>query len=255
MGMNGLGECLRDLLEAVAHLELAAYRRWALDRIGALIPFDEASWLDGGLQMEEVASDGQLDHWERELAHKTPLGIRFSRRAPAAFSAQERVVLGLLASQACTSWRTATQFNLLRQMCRGNRAAALIDDSGNIHATHGHLYAALKSSWPQWRDDSVPPPLRLPTAAGTTLVAGNRRWTVESSGTLQLVTARPLGVAGALTVREQEVAAAVLNTGSQLAAAKFLDASIHTVRNTLVRVYSKLGVRNRVELALRVGAE
>jgi DNA-binding CsgD family transcriptional regulator len=255
MGMNGLGECLRELLEAVAHMELAAYRHWALDRIGALIPFDDASWLDGGQQMEGVASDGQVDHWERDLAHNTNLGIRFRRRAPAQFSAEERVVLGLLASQACTAWRTALRFSLLRQMCRGSRAAALIDDSGNIHATHGHLYAALKSSWPQWRDASVPPPLRLPTAAGTTLVAGNRRWTVESSGTLQLVTVRPLGVAGALTPREQAVAAAVLNTGSQQAAAKFLDASIHTVRNTLVRVYSKLGVHNRVELALRVSAE
>jgi DNA-binding CsgD family transcriptional regulator len=255
MGMDELGECLRELLEAVVHLDIAAYRRWGLERIATVVPFDEASWQDAGQGLQGVVAEGQIHHWEEAGQSKARLGIRFRRRAPSVFSPEERVALNLLAAQACSAWRTGVQISLLRQLCRGNRAAALVDHSGNIHAVQGNIHAALRAGWPAWRDISVPPPLRVRTEAGSTLVAGDRRWTVESSGALHLVIARPLGVAGKLTAREFEVAAAVLHTGSQQAAAKRLQASVHTVRNTLVRVYSKLGVRNRVELAQRVGSE
>jgi DNA-binding CsgD family transcriptional regulator len=252
--MTGLEDCLRELLEAVAYLDPAPYRRWALERIGTLVHFDAATWLDAAREMEVVAADGQVDHWEEGGPHKAALGIRFRRHA-ASFSAEERAALNLLSVQACSAWRTGVQLSLLRQLCKGNRAAALVDRDGRIHAMQGQIYAALRSGWPEWREASVPPPLRLPTGVGTRLVAGGRQWTVESSGTLQLVIARPLGIAGTLTAREHEVAAAVLDAGSQQAAATLLQSSIHTVRNTLVRVYSKLGVRNRVELAQRVGSE
>jgi len=243
-------ECLRELLQAASHMECETYRLWALERIGALVPFDEARW-----QMADGPGDHNycVTYREPVEAGRQPARIGFARRPVGRFSVAEQSLLMLLAAQACCAWRVAAQIGLLRQLC-AKQSAALADAEGHIHAVHGHFYTLLRASWPEWLNGPLPVPLRAPAPGGAALVVGSCRWNVERTGGLLRITAQPLGAAALLTAREQVVAAAVLDTGSQTAAAALLRVSPNTVRNTLVRVYSKLGVRNRLELAMHYRA-
>jgi len=247
MATDGMAECLRELLQAAAHMECEAYRHWALARIGVLIPFDEAQW--------HIVELHDLDHWvtyrEPVEAGRQPVRIRFTRQPDSRFEAEERSLLLLLASQACSAWRVAAYLGLLRQLCPSREAAALADREGHIHAVHGHFYTLLRASWPDWQGGPLPLPLCAPGPSSAALVVGAHRWNVSRHGELLRITVQSLGAAARLTTREQEIAAAVLDTGSQMAAAALLQVSPHTVRNTLVRVYSKLGVRNRTEMAMQ----
>jgi DNA-binding CsgD family transcriptional regulator len=63
------------------------------------------------------------------------------------------------------------------------------------------------------------------------------------------------GAADALTAREREVAALAADrlTSREIAGRLFL--SVRTVDNHLQRIYAKLGVRGRTELAAALGPE
>jgi DNA-binding CsgD family transcriptional regulator len=265
-----IDEFLRELQEAARHLDSAAFRTWVLERVRERVPFVSGCWTVGAAKGGELPHDvaivgaaprsGESSHvfWYRDpvLDRQPTVALRFER-APTdrAFDPEERELLALYASQACGAWRGAEQTSLLRQLCRSSQVAALVDSHGYVRAVRGPFYAALRASWPDWHDDRVPAELRTALPAGHARTERGHRWSVEDAGGLLLVTVRPVGAVAVLTDREKAVAAAVLDAGSQQAAAHRLRISINTVRNTLARVYTKLGVRDRVELAMRFRPE
>lgn len=265
-----IDEFLRALQDAAQRLDSAAFRTWVLEQIRSRVPFDSGCWTVG------VATGGSMPHdivvvgtppragdearvfWYRDAAGacRTAAALRFERcSSNSPFDAKERDILTLFASQACGAWRGAEQASLLRQLCRSSHVAALVDGHGFVRAVSGRFYAALRSSWPEWQDDRVPIPLRTALPPGRALEQRGQRWNIEGVGGLLLVTVRPVGAMAALTERERAVAAAVLDAGSQRVAAQRLRISSNTVRNTLARIYAKLGVRDRVELAMRFRPE
>lgn len=241
---EGLHSCLRELLAAALQLEPDTYRRWSLERIRELLPGIIADWPDDGGKRGPVPGEFRMDGT-----------LAFRRESPEALSDDEREVLRLAGAQALGGLQTSKQLTLLRELGRGRRAAALVDRRGRVHATQGAFYEALRASWPEWQDGLLPSLLCQPSLPRVTMQVRSHQWIVESLGSFLFVTAQPAGAAAVLTAREQAVAAAVLQSSSQQEVARCLCVSSHTVRNTLVRVYSKLGVRNRVELALRFKPE
>lgn len=245
---------LRELLEAAAHMDPEEYRSWALGHISALLSIESAEWILGSAR---CAGATQACEAHEFVHHDSPglagplMQLRFRRKRTQTFSSDECSALMLLAAQACGAWRMSAQLRLLRSQPGTRGTMALADTEGRIHAVQGNFHDALRESWPQWNEGALPSRLREPMPSGERVQAGRYRWLVESAGALLRVSAEPLGAAAFLTLREQAVASAVLESGSQKAAAAKLRVSNHTVRNTLVRVYSKLGVSNRMELALR----
>lgn len=273
-----INDCIRELHEAAMHLGSVEFRSWALAHIRRHVPFESAWWClvfpNAGTSPHDVVVAGPAKRmpdagavdgagmpptfWYREpvSAQQLQVVLAFQRDAAAApFDANEREVLGWLASQACTAWRSGEQRCLLRQVSRPQQAAALADQHGCVHTVQGNFYTAIRASWPDWSGGALPAPLRTAFRPGAVLTMRGHRWTVTACDGLLLIAARPLGAVAVLTAREKAVAAAVLDAGSQRLAAARLRISAHTVRNTLARVYTKLGVRGRVELAMRFKPE
>lgn len=255
-GQEEIAKCRRELLEAAAHMDPEIYRNWSVARICTLLGIESGSWQfmsssRGSRPCEASTAENEFEYVDLPGLAGPKLSLQFRCYQAQRFSDEERLVLADLAAQACGAWRMAAQLALLRCQGRGRDAAALVDAEGRMHAVQGNLHEALRASWPLWQGGALPPQLCASMLQRERLQAGPYRWSVEKSGTLLRVSAELLGAAAFLTAREQAVAAAVLEYGSQKAAAARLGVSNHTVRNTLVRVYSKLGVGNRVELALR----
>lgn len=269
-GYREIDEFLRELQDAAQRLDSAALRRWVLERIRTRVPFDSGCWTvgvaKGGAMPHDVVVVGDRPRtaedthliWYRDVAAtgQPAAALRFERSSGAApFEVYERELAALFASQACGAWRGAEQTTLLRQLCRTSQVAALVDAHGFVRAARGTFYGALRESWPDWHDDRVPLPLRAALPPERALTQRGHRWNVEDADGLLLVTVQPVGAVAALTERERTIAAAVLDAGSQRVAAERLRISSNTVRNTLARIYAKLGVRDRVELALRFRTE
>lgn len=275
---GAINDCIRELHEAAMHLGSVEFRSWALEHICARVPFESACWsgglpdaltpphdivvvgparnLAGAIVDGTSAAPRVLRHRESGTGQQLQVTLTFQRGADAPpFDADERQVLGWLAAQACTAWRSGEQRHLLRHVCRPQQAAALADREGCVHTVQGNFYAALRASWPEWQGGRLPTPLRAAFKPGAVLIMRGHRWTVTPCDGLLLIAARPLGAVATLTAREKVVAAAVLDAGSQRLAATRLRISANTVRNTLARVYTKLGVRGRVELAMRFRPE
>lgn len=274
-----INESIRELHEAAMHLGSREFRAWALAHLRSRVQFDAAWWsvglADGNAPPHDVVIHGSASeaaaqhttatsdagpllvrHAERAGTEHLCLLLEFQRDAGAPpFDPREREMLSWLASHACTAWRSGEQRLLLRRTCPPHVAVALADREGCVRSVQGNFYTALRASWPEWNGGRLPLALRVAFRPGAMLSIRGYRWSVSACDGLLLVAAHPLGAVAALTAREKAVAAAVLDAGSQRLAATRLRISAHTVRNTLARVYTKLGVRGRVELAMRFRPE
>jgi len=91
-------------------------------------------------------------------------------------------------------------------------------------------------------------PLRTPLLPMPWIIAADRR----SAGALARAASE--SAASSLSPREQEIAIAIAHGASRPDLARRLGLSPNTVATTSKRIYAKLGVRNRAELANRLGA-
>ena len=133
------------------------------------------------------------------------------------------------------------------------RGAAVIDAHGLFHEAQPRFFDLLEESFPERaRESALPFPL---PAVGETATRGKLCVRCEALGDLFMVQVWKAGPLDRLTAREREIVMAVSQGLSFKQAARKIGVAPSTVANHLYRVYRKLGVSSRTELATMVHPE
>ena len=176
------------------------------------------------------------------------------RNARRTFSDRDRQRKQLLMPhllEAFTAHRTWHLRERLASWDQG-RAMALFDEQGVIHQSLGGFVALMNREWPQWSGTQLPRQLAH-KLAGRAEFRG-RRVFIRSSpfDSLQLLEVRARRQVDALSGREREVALLYARGEPYTSIAQTLRLSGATVRNQIARIYRKLDVGNKAELARRL---
>ncbi|HSW13622.1 MAG TPA: helix-turn-helix transcriptional regulator [Solimonas sp.] len=124
--------------------------------------------------------------------------------------------------------------------------AAVVDQHGNFHEAQPRFLEMLDERFPNRQPQQLP--FKLPDA-GQTLCFQDLMVRGEAQNDLLLLTLWPAGPLDRLTSREREIVHCVAQGLSFKQAAKKIGVAPSTVANHLYRVYRKLGVYSRTELA------
>ena len=183
----------------------------------------------------------------------TGIAIR-RRRGRAPFDARDLEALRQVGPHLLLAWRTCLTLRLYRRAATAaGVASAIVDRDGHLQVADHQFLGALRRGWPGWTGSRVPEPLRALPAGGAPVIVADLRWSLADEGGLLFLSANPLGVLARLTGREREAALALLAGRPYAQCARQLGISVNTLRNTIARVYRKLGVAGKLELAQRVG--
>lgn len=131
-----------------------------------------------------------------------------------------------------------------------NSASAVVDQEGCFHQAQPRFLDLLEQHFPGRKD-----PYTLPFSApspGETRVLGELCVRSEASNDVLIIDLWQAGPLDRLTQREREIVLAVAQGLSFKQAAKKIGVAPSTVANHLYRVYRKLGVYSRTELAALV---
>ena len=224
---------LGDPGEALSHLELIDVR---LDRLGITEPREPGGYLSDDEVIEALIGVGRLEDAAAKLEAWEQLGREIDRPRVLATGARAH---GLLAAdrgdldRAVASFQEALDHHdrLPIPIERGRTLVAL----GSVHRRAGHRRHARSA---------------LEEALGLFERIGARIWADRARAELGRLGGRaPAG--DELTPTERRVGQLVAEgrTNKEVAAALFI--SVRTVEANLTRIYSKLGVRSRTELAAR----
>lgn len=131
-----------------------------------------------------------------------------------------------------------------------NSASAVVDAEGVFHEAQPRFLDMIEERFPARRAaDGLP--FQVP-APGTTATFQDLMLSCSPLGDLLLLTLWPAGPLDRLTAREREIVNCVAQGLSFKQAAKKVGVAPSTVANHLYRVYRKLGVYSRTELAALV---
>lgn len=130
--------------------------------------------------------------------------------------------------------------------------AAVVDSKGQFHEAQPRFLDALEKYFPDHRERSLPFP---PPAPGETRAIGALSVRCEAMGDLFIIHLWPSGPLDKLTQREREIVIAVAHGLSFKQAARKIGVAPSTVANHLYRIYRKLGVASRTELADLIHAD
>lgn len=133
-------------------------------------------------------------------------------------------------------------------------AAAVVDNQRRFHETQPRFLDMLDAHFPD-RDESHELPFELPEPDVPVLLNDRLCVRCEPVGELWIVYLWPPGPLDRLTVREREIVLAVSQGLSFKQAARKIGVAPSTVANHLYRIYRKLGVYSRTELAALVYPE
>lgn len=130
--------------------------------------------------------------------------------------------------------------------------AAVVDGQGMFHEAQPRFLDLLEEHFPQRTPNKLP--FTLPPA-GEIRMLDNVCVKTEAVGDMSIVWLWPSGPLDRLTSREREIVIAVAQGLSFKQAARKIGVAPSTVANHLYRVYRKLGVYSRTELATLVHPE
>lgn len=132
------------------------------------------------------------------------------------------------------------------------RALALCDKQGFLHVAGASFAAMLRNEWPEWYGPQLPPALRERLRESKWQWKGGRAIVVKSEALndLRLMSARRKSGIDHLGRRELEIAKRFGAGMGFRAIANALKISPATVRNHVQAIYAKLGIHNKVALAL-----
>ncbi|HET8883244.1 MAG TPA: helix-turn-helix transcriptional regulator [Solimonas sp.] len=125
-------------------------------------------------------------------------------------------------------------------------AGAVVDPEGVFHEAQPLFLDMLDEQMPEREVQRLPFPIPAP---GTIVTHGELMVRCEQLGDLFLIIIWPAGPLDRLTAREREIVYCVAQGLSFKQAAKKIGVAPSTVANHLYRVYRKLGVYSRTELA------
>ncbi len=168
------------------------------------------------------------------------------------FSADERqlhhrLIYHLIAA-ASHAFFLHLQFNHRTQQ---DHAAAICDRKGCFHEAQPQFLHFLTEYFPHRQSMALP--FQLPDV-GHAIEENGLIISSQPLGELFIVSIRMAGPLDLLTDRESEIVQLVCSGLSFKEAAKTLDLAPSTVSNHLYRIYDKLGISSRTELAKLVGA-
>lgn len=128
-------------------------------------------------------------------------------------------------------------------------AAAVVDEQGHFHQAQPRFLDMIEEKFPGHKQTILP--FAIPPT-GQNVVIGDLCIHSERAGDMFIVYLWPTGPLDRLTPREHEIVVAVAQGLSFKQAAKKIGVAPSTVANHLYRVYRKLGVYSRTELAALV---
>ncbi len=257
---------LLTLHQGVGAVPVEYFRQWALELLVGWLGCDHAMWVSGTepkLLPHSRAAFGnppaaaqastlelQIPHTQRGVVSLFTVQRNAARRL---FTTDDAQRFSSLAPHLLTAWQTRLRLSLHVYAAKIHAsAAAIINAAGFVEVADCSFYAMLRTAWPDWRGSRLPEALLNISPSHGAAPLANIGWTVQITGDLRVLIGTPLGPMAGLTGREQTVTRAVLDGASHAEVAAQLGISTNTARNTLARVYKKLSVRNRLELARRV---
>jgi len=229
----GTAISLGDLVARETYLRSALYRKFGRRC--------KVEWALGTLLLERTTS-----------LHEFLLLWRHDPGLP--FSETEREFKELLMPHLAATHRAAWLRHFLRLPGHLNQAWAVVDRRGLLREASPSFVALLRQHWPAWSGSHLPGPLAASVQAGEAQVAGAWRFDVIDSGEYRFVLVRSTGALAQLSAREREIARRYASGETHTAIARALSLSPATVRNHVAHCFRKLGVGNKVELALRLDA-
>lgn len=137
----------------------------------------------------------------------------------------------------------------------GTRAIARMD--GTLYHCGKRFAELLREAWPEWKSGRLPAELVTALHPGKETMLAGHAIAVSASilGNMLLLNIRRVSPLHRLTLREMEVAKHYGQGRSHKEIGLLLDISPITVRNFLGRIYTKLDIGNKVELASMLTAE
>lgn len=169
-----------------------------------------------------------------------------------AFGETDRAAFELLAPHLIAGWRNCQLFSLRAHSTAAQSGmAAIVDAAGYVQSGDARLFSFLRATDPHVKGAYLPTELQALAARGGEATLGAMRWRATRIGDLIYLSGQPLGCLARLTAREQTIAASILAGQSYAESAATLGISVNTLRNTVARVYRKLGVSSKIELAQR----
>lgn len=168
------------------------------------------------------------------------------------FSETERQFKELLMPHLAATHRAAWLRHFLRLPGHVKQAWAVVDRRGLLREASPSFVALLRQHWPAGSGSILPEALAASVQAGEAHVVGAWRLEVSDCGEYRFVLARSTGALAQLSVREREIARRYASGETHSAIARALSLSPATVRNHVAHCFRKLGVGNKVELALRL---
>lgn len=134
--------------------------------------------------------------------------------------------------------------------CNEDTAAAIVDQSGGVHAQDVRFSELVRREWPNFRGPGIPASLRRHlTSDGPDFEGLRIRATIASLGAFDLIELGPRSPLDNLTPRERDIAAAFAAGDSYKEIARNQGIAPATVRHHLRSIYAKLNVSNKVQIA------
>jgi DNA-binding CsgD family transcriptional regulator len=200
--------------------------------------------------IERILSTGHLDRRSGLYS----LVTLYRRNPDESFTAQEKQWQRRITYHL---FNAASHVFFVHELHRSDRppgsGAAVVDSTGQFHEAQPRFLDLLEAHYPDpSRAQALPFPL---PEAGTSGIVGALGVKCEALGDLFLIHLWTAGPLDRLTAREREVVNAVAQGLSFKQAAKKIGVAPSTVANHLYRVYRKLGVYSRTELAALVHPE
>jgi DNA-binding CsgD family transcriptional regulator len=177
---------------------------------------------------------------------------RADRAAP--YSERDRATMELLVPHLVASMRQARLDDLRRAThvhLAHAPAAAIVNRRGIVLEAEPRFIDMLTQQYPDFHGPSLPTPLAFlgDVTEPVKRVIGRLRVRADVAADLVLVHARAALPIDTLTDREREVASSFASGLSTKEIAEALGIATNTVRVHVTRIYAKLGVMNKAELA------
>lgn len=184
--------------------------------------------------------------------------ISFSRKPGApSFTEEERLFKQNLMLHLIEVWTENRLMYALK--CSENErqnavasAAAVVDNSAILHVAEDFFSELIREEWPEWEGPRLPEALLQDLIAGEAMTFVGQRVVVARIGTIRdqfLLRIRRKGAYDRLGERERQIARLVSDGLSQKEIARHCGISPATVNNHMAKIYLKLGIGDKAQLA------